>query len=70
MNRVQRAEEVQISKQKLRSSKKIKIVVTEMAESELDVLVGDEAGPESQVRSSQPALFYRAFSSRSRTWGT
>lgn len=41
-----------------------------MAENELDVLVGDEAGPESQVRYSEPAFLYRTFSSRSRAWGT
>lgn len=53
---VQRAEEVQMSKHKLRSTKRIKITAEEMAESEADVLAGDEVGPESQGRFGEPAL--------------
>lgn len=41
---------------KLQSTKRIKITVEEMTESEADVLVGDEVGPESQERFGEPAL--------------
>lgn len=45
-----------MSKHKLRSTKRIKVTAEEMAESEADVLVGDEVGPESQGRFGEPAL--------------